>query len=81
LELAKTFDNVRFNTPEFLTEAVQKVGAERIFFDVDWYALDNPETKEVSQHRKQMAIVEKAKMSDRDRELVMGESIAELLDL
>jgi predicted TIM-barrel fold metal-dependent hydrolase len=85
LELAKTFDNVRFNTsqttPEFLTEAVQKVGAERIFFGVDWYALDEPETKEVSQHRKQMAIVEKAKMSDRERELVMGESIAELLGL
>jgi predicted TIM-barrel fold metal-dependent hydrolase len=85
LELADTYDNVRFNTsqstPEFLTEAVQKIGAERIFFGVDWYALDDPETKQISQHRKQIAIVEKATMSDRERELVMGESIAALLAL
>src|SRR5262245_44650296 len=85
LELARTFDNVRFNTsqttPESLTEAVQKIGAERIFFGVDWYALDDPETREISQHRKQIAIVGKATMSDRERELVMGESIATLLDL
>ena len=85
LELTRTFDNVRFNTsqttPEFLTEAVRKVGAERIYFGVDWYALDDPETKEVSQHRNQMSIVERATMTDREREMVMGESIAALLSL
>jgi predicted TIM-barrel fold metal-dependent hydrolase len=85
MDMAKRYDNVRFNTsqttPENLTVAVREIGAERIFFGTDWYALDMPETREVSQHRNQLAIVEKAKMSDRERELVLGESIAAFLNL
>jgi predicted TIM-barrel fold metal-dependent hydrolase len=85
LALARDCDNVCFNTsqtlPEHLTEAVQKVGAERIFFGVDWYALDSKETKARSQHGNQLAIVERAKMSDRERELVLGEALARLLRL
>jgi predicted TIM-barrel fold metal-dependent hydrolase len=85
LALARDRQNVYFNTsqtlPEHLTEAVQKVGAERIFFGVDWYALDTKETKQRSQHGDQLAIVERAKMSDRERELVLGEAIAGLLKL
>ena len=85
LALAKKYDNIRFNTsqstPEHLTEAVRKVGAERIHFGVDWYALDKPETREVSQHRSQLEIVEKTEMSDRERELVLGESLATLLKI
>jgi hypothetical protein len=52
---------------------VREIGAERIFFGTDWYALDTPETREVSQHRNQLAIVAKTQMSDRERELVLGE--------
>lgn len=85
LTLAQNHGNVRFNTsqttPENLTQAVRKIGAERIHFGVDWYGLDTPETVEVSQHRNQLRIVEKAVMSDRERELVLGESLAALLDL
>jgi predicted TIM-barrel fold metal-dependent hydrolase len=85
MDMARRYDNVRFNTsqttPENLTAAVRGIGAERIFFGTDWYGLDEPETREVSQHRNQLAIVEKARMSDRERELVLGESIAMLLGL
>jgi predicted TIM-barrel fold metal-dependent hydrolase len=85
LAVAKKYDNIRFNTsqatPEHLTEAVKQIGAERIHFGVDWYALDEPETKERSQHRNQLEIVAKAKMTDRQRELVMGESLASLLKI
>ena len=83
--LAKKYDNVRFNTSqttsEHLTEAVKKVGAERIHFGVDWYALDEPETKTRAQHRTQIDIVAKAQMTDRERALVMGESLARLLKI
>ena len=85
LALARDHDNVFFNTsqalPEHLSEAVQKIGAERIFFGVDWYALDDKETKARSQHGNQMAIVQRAEMTDRQRELVLGEALAELLNL
>jgi len=85
LDLARDHDNVCFNTsqtlPEHLTEAVSRIGAERIFFGVDWYALDKPETREVSQHGNQLRIVEQARMSDRERALVLGEGIAALLRL
>jgi predicted TIM-barrel fold metal-dependent hydrolase len=85
LALAKKYDNVHFNTsqtlPEHLSEAVKKVGAERIHFGTDWYALEHPESRERSQHGNQMRIVERATMSDRERELVMGESLAQLLGI
>jgi predicted TIM-barrel fold metal-dependent hydrolase len=85
LEMAALYDNVYFNTSmstsEFLTEAVRKVGADRIVFGVDWYALDEPETEDANQHRKQMSVVERAEMTDHERELVMGESLAKLLKL
>jgi predicted TIM-barrel fold metal-dependent hydrolase len=85
LTLAKDHDNVCFNTsqtiPEHLTEAVRKISAERIFFGVDWYALERPETAEWSQHKNQLGIVQRAQMSDRERELVLGESLAALLRL
>jgi predicted TIM-barrel fold metal-dependent hydrolase len=85
LSLAKDHDNVRFNTsqtlPEHLSEAVRKIGAERIFFGVDWYALERPETAQWSQHMNQLGIVRRAHMSDRARELVLGESLAALLCL
>jgi predicted TIM-barrel fold metal-dependent hydrolase len=85
LGLAKRYDNVRFNTsqtlPEHLAEAVRSIGAERIFFGVDWYALDEPETPSRNQHRNQLQIVERASLGARDRELVLGESIARLLHL
>jgi predicted TIM-barrel fold metal-dependent hydrolase len=85
LALANDHDNVRFNTsqatPEHLTEAVRKIGAERIFFGVDWYALESRETAEWSQHKNQLEIVHRAHMRDRDRELVLGESLAALLRL
>jgi uncharacterized protein len=85
LALAGNHDNVRFNTsqttPEHLSEAVRKIGAERIFFGVDWYALESPETAKWSQHKNQLEIVHRAHMSDRDRELVLGESVAALLGL
>jgi hypothetical protein len=58
-----------------------EIGAERIFFGTDRYALDTPETREVSQHRNQLAIVANAQMSDRERDLVLGESIAAFLTL
>ena len=83
--LAADHDNVRFNTsqttPEHLSEAVRRIGAERIYFGVDWYALERPETAECSQHRNQMEIVRRAPMSDRERALVFGESLATLLRL
>jgi predicted TIM-barrel fold metal-dependent hydrolase len=85
LSIAHDHDNVRFNTsqttPEHLSEAVRKIGAERIFFGVDWYGLERPETPEWSQHKNQLEIVYRAHMSDRDRELVLGESLATLLRL
>jgi len=85
LALAEDHDNVTFNTsqttPEHLSEAVRKIGAERIFFGVDWYALERPETAEWSQHKNQMEIVHRAHMSDRERALVFGESLAILLGL
>lgn len=85
LALARDCDNVYFNTsqtlPEHLTEAVQKIGAERIFFGVDWYALDSPETRERSQHGHQLAIVANARMTDAERELVLGEAFCKLLGL
>ena len=85
LALARDRDNVYFNTsqtlPEHLTEAVRKIGAERIFFGVDWYALDRKETLERSQHRNQLEIVEKASMSDAERELVLGEAFCKLFGL
>jgi predicted TIM-barrel fold metal-dependent hydrolase len=85
MNMARRYDQVRFNTsqttPGNLTVAVREIGAERIFFGSDWYALDTPETREVSQHRDQLAIVAKAQMSDRERELVLGESIAAFLKL
>ncbi len=85
MDVARKHDNVRFNTsqttPENLTQAVREIGAERIFFGTDWYGLDTPETAEVNQHSKQLAIVEKTEMSDRERELVLGESIAAFLGL
>jgi predicted TIM-barrel fold metal-dependent hydrolase len=83
LALARDCENVCFNTsqtlPEHLSEAVAKIGAERIFFGVDWYALDKPETRAVSQHGNQLAIVEQAVLTDRERALVLGEGIATLL--
>ena len=85
LEMAGKYDNIRFNTsqttPAHLTEAIKKVGAERIHFGTDWYALERPETREVSQHGKQIRIVEQATMTDRERELILGESLAQLFDL
>jgi predicted TIM-barrel fold metal-dependent hydrolase len=85
LDLARTHDNVFCNTsmtyPEFVSEAVRKMGAERVFFGCDWHAVDEPETEETSQHRFQISLVEKAPMTDRERELVMGEGIAALLGL
>lgn len=49
LALAHDHDNVFFNTsqtlPEHLSEAVQKVGAEGVFFGVERYALQDRETK------------------------------------
>jgi predicted TIM-barrel fold metal-dependent hydrolase len=85
MNMARRYDQVRFNTsqttPENLTVAVREIGAERIFFGSDWYALDTQETREVSQHRDQLAIVATAQMSDRERELVLGESIAAFLKL
>jgi predicted TIM-barrel fold metal-dependent hydrolase len=85
LDVARRHDNVRFNTsqttPENLSQAVRTIGAERIFFGTDFYALERPETAEVNQHRKQLSIVERAKMSERERELVLGEAIAAFLDL
>jgi predicted TIM-barrel fold metal-dependent hydrolase len=85
LDLAKDHHNVCFNTsqttPEHLSEAVRKIGAERIFFGVDWYALESPETAERSQHKNQIEIVQRAQMNDRERALVFGESLAAVLAL
>jgi len=85
LALARDHDNVRFNTSQttsdHLSEAVRMIGAERIFFGVDWYALERPETARWSQHKNQLAIVHRAQMSDRERELVLGESLAASLRL
>jgi predicted TIM-barrel fold metal-dependent hydrolase len=85
LALARDHANVCFNTsqttPAHLTEAVAKVGAERIVFGVDWYALEQPETEQWSQHKNQLGIVRQATMTDRERELVLGESMAALLRL
>jgi predicted TIM-barrel fold metal-dependent hydrolase len=83
--LARAHANVRFNTSqttsENLTAAVRAIGAERIFFGTDWYALETPETADINQHGKQLDIVRKAQMSERERELVLGESMAAFLDL
>ena len=43
--------------------------------------LKKPETRERSQHGNQIRIVERASMTDRERELVMGESLAQLLGI
>jgi predicted TIM-barrel fold metal-dependent hydrolase len=85
LAVARAHASVHFNTaqtrPEFLTEAVRALGAERIFFGVDWYALEPKETIEGGQHQIQMRIVAQAEMSERERQLVMGESLAALLGI
>src|SRR5262249_52412903 len=81
--MARSHDNIRFNTsqttPEHLTDALRAIGADRIFFWTDLYSLDQPENSERNQDRKQLSIVERAKMTDRERELVLGESIAAFL--
>jgi hypothetical protein len=57
MRMARRCGQVRFNasqtTPENLSVAMREIGAERIFFGTDWYALDTPETREASQHRNQ----------------------------
>jgi hypothetical protein len=50
-------------------------------FGVNWYALERPETEQWSQHKNRLGIVRQAQMSDRGRELVLGESLAALLGL
>jgi predicted TIM-barrel fold metal-dependent hydrolase len=85
LALARAFPNVYFNTsqttPANLTRAVSEIGAERILFGVDWYALEPKEPLEGGQHQMQLGTVFQAKLNDRELELILGGSAAALFGL
>ncbi len=87
LMLARKYPHVHLTTsltrPDFVARVVEELGAERVLFGSDWSILLGPRarTKGIDVHACHLELIEAAALSERDRELILGESLARLLDL
>ncbi|HEY0236302.1 MAG TPA: amidohydrolase family protein [Afipia sp.] len=79
---SQVFFNTSFTISEFVTDAVNKIGADRIIFGTDWYPFEaNQKDTDVYHHRKQIRVVDEAEISDQDKEKIFWRNLDHLIGM
>jgi predicted TIM-barrel fold metal-dependent hydrolase len=87
LELAKRRSNVYLTTSqtrsEFVERAVEAIGPERLIFATDWSPVLRVvlEAKGTSPHKAALEVVNNARIGQREKELIFGENLANLVGI